>query len=95
MAPVRALTGFDRLVLACGAGLLVLLISGGGVLEEQCLIAEQERTDARKALADDREVCLRMVSGSHADHFSRCMVELGWVRAEERYRLSAGSAVWP
>ena len=95
MAAVREIIAFDRLILPCGAGLLVLLISGGGVMEGQRLIAEQERTDARKALADDRELCLRLVSAFGTDHFSRCMVELGWVRAEERYRLSTRSAVLP
>lgn len=86
---------FDRLILPCGAGLLVLLVSGGGILEGQRLIAEQELMDARNALAEDRDVCLRLMSEFGTDHFSRCMVELGWVRAQERYRLSARTAVFP
>lgn len=95
MAPKRVITTVDRFILQGGAGLLVLLVSGGAALEGQRLMAEQELADAEKSLGQDREVCLRLAFGPGADWFSQCMVELNWVRDEERQRLAARSEVLP
>lgn len=95
MAPKRAITTIDRFILQGGAGLIVLLVSGGAALEGQRLMAEQELADVHKSLGQDREVCLRLASGPGADWLSQCLVELNWVRDEERHRLAARSQVFP
>lgn len=95
MAAKQAMTAADKFILHWGVGSVVLLVSVGAALEGQQVAAEQVLADTQKDLRLDSEVCLRLASGSDADWFSRCMVELNWVRGEERHRLAARSEVFP
>lgn len=85
---------FDR-VLCWSAVAVAMVVFGGAALERQLMEAEQEADAARAIVAEDRAVCGRFGAEPGTELFSHCVIELSWVRSEERRRAAARAAVLP